>query len=105
MKTTLRDGFGGSHCQCHGDFGNLEVLLVVSDIFNQPELYKKAVKIGTQIVHEVNETGWCCGIPQNEDTPSLMLGLSGIGYGLLRLAAPQKVPPVVVLGKPMGMVK
>ena len=105
IETTLRDGFGGSHCQCHGDFGNLEVLLVASDIFDQPELYKKAVRIGTQIVREVNETGWCCGIPQNEDTPSLMLGLSGIGYGLLRLAAPRKVPPVVVLGKPMGMIK
>ncbi|MEY8348873.1 type 2 lanthipeptide synthetase LanM family protein [Bacillus cereus] len=105
IETTLRDGFGGSHCQCHGDFGNLEVLLVASDILDKPDLYKNAVKIGTEIVHEVNETGWCCGIPQNEDTPSLMLGLSGIGYGLLRLAAPQKVPPVLVLGKPMGTIK
>lgn len=105
IATTLRDGFGGSHCQCHGDFGNLEVLLVASEILGEPDLYKNAVKIGTQVLREVNQTGWCCGIPQNEDTPSLMLGLSGIGYGLLRLAAPQKVPPVLVLGSPMGMVK
>ncbi|QHZ48144.1 MULTISPECIES: type 2 lanthipeptide synthetase LanM family protein [Bacillus] len=101
IQTTLREGFGGSHCQCHGDFGNLEVLLLASDVLKDEKLKKNAMQIGSAIVEEAMDKGWCCGIPQNEETPSLMLGLSGIGYGLLRLAAPEKVPPVVVLGTPL----
>jgi lantibiotic modifying enzyme len=32
--------------------------------------------------------------------PGLMVGLAGIGYGLLRLADPQRVPSVLVLAPP-----
>jgi lantibiotic modifying enzyme len=28
------------------------------------------------------------------------MGLAGIGYGLLRLAAPERVPPVLTLAMP-----
>jgi type 2 lantibiotic biosynthesis protein LanM len=41
-----------------------------------------------------------CGTPNEIETPSLMTGLSGIGYGLLRLAAPDRLPPVQLLWPP-----
>ncbi|WP_081113335.1 type 2 lanthipeptide synthetase LanM family protein [Priestia megaterium] len=101
IKTTLEEGFGGSHCQCHGDFGNIEVLLLASDILCNDDLLEKAQQIGSSIVKEAEESGWFCGIPQNEETPGFMLGLAGVGYGLLRLANPNTVPPVVTLGTPL----
>ncbi|WP_257349958.1 type 2 lanthipeptide synthetase LanM family protein [Pseudalkalibacillus decolorationis] len=100
VDITLREGFGGSHCQCHGDFGNLEVLILASENMDDPRLMDRAQQIGTSILQEANANGWFCGIPQNEETPGLMLGLAGVGYGLLRLVDPSKVPPVVVLGAP-----
>jgi lantibiotic modifying enzyme len=33
-------------------------------------------------------------------SPGLMTGLAGIGYGLLRLARPERVPSVLVLAPP-----
>jgi lantibiotic modifying enzyme len=101
IKTTLEEGFGGSHCQCHGDFGNIEVLLLASDILCNDDLLEKAQQIGSSIVKEAEKSGWFCGIPQNEETPGFMLGLAGVGYGLLRLANPKTVPPVVTLGTPL----
>jgi hypothetical protein len=41
-----------------------------------------------------------CGTPNEIETPSLMTGLSGIGYGLLRLAAPDRLRPVQLLWPP-----
>jgi hypothetical protein len=35
------------------------------------------------------------------ETPGLMTGLAGIGYGLLRLAVPTRVPSVLVLEGPV----
>jgi type 2 lantibiotic biosynthesis protein LanM len=101
INTTLKEGFGGSHCQCHGDFGNLEVLLLASKVLNDQGFLEKAKQIGSSIVEESKNNGWSCGIPQNEETPSLMLGLAGLGYGLLRLASPSKVPSVLTLDAPM----
>lgn len=101
IDTTLKTGFGGSHCLCHGDFGNLEVLLSSGMRLNDEYLKGKAYEFGTKSLLDAKQDGWFCGIPQEEETPSLMLGLSGIGYGLLRLANPDKVPPVVLLAPPV----
>jgi lantibiotic modifying enzyme len=36
------------------------------------------------------------------ESPGLMTGLAGIGYGLLRVAAPARVPSVLTLEGPHG---
>lgn len=100
--TTLKKGFGGSHCLCHGDFGNLEVLLLSGLELKDKFLREKAYEYGTKTLLDARKNGWFCGIPQEEETPSLMLGLSGIGYGLLRLADPYNVPAVVLLEPPVN---
>ncbi len=48
----------------------------------------------------VDEHGWLCGVAWGVETPGLMTGLAGIGYGLLRLAAPEEVPSLLVLEPP-----
>ena len=38
--------------------------------------------------------------PSIVEAPGLLVGLAGIGYGLLRLAYPERVPSVLVLAPP-----
>jgi hypothetical protein len=51
------------------------------------------------------EYGWVTGVPLGVETPGLMTGLAGIGYELLRLAAPERVPSVLLLAPPAGRAK
>ena len=37
-------------------------------------------------LESIRRDGWICGVPSGVETPGLMTGLAGIGYGLLRLA-------------------
>jgi lantibiotic modifying enzyme len=45
----------------------------------------------------IDEHGWISGVPHGVETPGLLLGLAGTGYGLLRMAAPDRVPSVLTL--------
>jgi lantibiotic modifying enzyme len=48
----------------------------------------------------IDRHGPLCATPGGVETPGLMLGLAGIGYGLLRLADPDRVPSVLALEAP-----
>ena len=48
----------------------------------------------------IERDGWLCGTRGGVEAPGLMNGLAGIGYGLLRLAAPERVPSVLALEPP-----
>jgi lantibiotic modifying enzyme len=100
LETTLREGFGGGHCLCHGDLGNVEPLLVAGEVLQAPRWNRLALERAAGILQDVREGGWRCGLPRNTETPGLMMGLAGIGYGLLRLAAPRQVPSVLSLALP-----
>ncbi|MBO9131336.1 type 2 lanthipeptide synthetase LanM family protein [Bacillus sp. 165] len=102
INTTMKEGFGGSHCLCHGDFGNADVLLTAGMELENQEWIEKALKYGTSALLESKARGWSCGIPQEDETPSLMIGMAGIGYGLLRLAHPEIVPSILTLGSPIN---
>jgi lantibiotic modifying enzyme len=53
------------------------------------------------ILDSIARHGWQCGGPQAVEMPGLMLGLAGIGYQMLRLAEPDRVPSVLVLAPPV----
>jgi lantibiotic modifying enzyme len=96
LQTTLTTGFGFSHSLCHGDLGNLELLLQ-SD---EPSWRDTANRLVGAILDSARQHGWRCGTPMGIESPGLMTGLAGIGYGLLRLAAPARVPSVLTLEGP-----
>lgn len=100
LRSTLAAGFGRNHSLCHGDLGNLELLLQAGQRLDDPELAAKAKNLSSIVLQSVKEHGWICGIPLGVETPSLMTGLAGIGYGLLRLAEPGRVPSVLTLEPP-----
>jgi lantibiotic modifying enzyme len=100
LKTTLARGFGGNHSLCHGDLGNLELLLQASQTLDDPQWRVEADRIAAAILSSIDQYGYRCGVPLEVETPGLMTGLAGIGYGLLRLAEPMRVPSVLTLEPP-----
>jgi len=101
LKTTLAHGFGGNHSLCHGDLGNLELLLQASEILDDPQWGYQVQRLAAIILESIGQHSWLCGIPLRVESPGLMTGLAGIGYGLLRLAEPTRVPSVLVLDPPL----
>lgn len=100
LKTTMAHGFGGNHSLCHGDLGNIELLLQASEILDDPQWGHQLNSMAAIILDSINQHGWLCGIPLGVESPGLMTGLAGIGYELLRLAEPTLVPSVLVLEPP-----
>jgi type 2 lantibiotic biosynthesis protein LanM len=101
LKTTLAQGFGGNHCLCHGDLGNLELLLQASLMLKDPQWSMQLECFSSRILGSIERHGWLCGNPMEVQRPGLMTGLAGIGYELLRLAAPTRVPSVLALAPPL----
>ncbi|MEM7516791.1 MAG: type 2 lanthipeptide synthetase LanM [Planctomycetota bacterium] len=100
VQTAIRTGFGVSHCLCHGDMGNVELLLRFLEISKDPKLAATAEQVVSRTLDEIAEKGFRSGVPFNVETPGLMEGLAGIGYGFLRLATEGRIPSVLTLQLP-----
>ncbi|MEV6040705.1 lanthionine synthetase LanC family protein [Nonomuraea sp. NPDC052116] len=97
LTLTRAHGFGRSQCLCHGDFGNLELLLQTAALRNDPELRAEAAGLAHA---SAARQEWACGTVSGVQVPGLMTGLAGIGYGMLRAAGPDRVPAVIALERP-----
>lgn len=102
LRTTLAQGFGGNHSLCHGDLGNLELVAEAGRVLPDSQWQQQTRRLGAMILESIQRDGPLCGVPLAVETPGLMTGLAGIGYGLLRLAAPERVPSVLTLEPPAG---
>jgi lantibiotic modifying enzyme len=96
IDTTLRSGFGSSHCLCHGDLGDLELIRRAAEVVGGGDLSRAADELALRIVADLH-SGWRSGLPHCVESPGLMTGLAGIGYGLLRIIDPESVPCVLLL--------
>jgi len=101
LASTQAHGLGGNHSLCHGSLGNIGALLTAAEALQDPRLTEAARQAGSQLVRQVQGQAWRCGVPDGAETPGLMTGLAGIGYGLLRLASPSDVPDVLSLAAPV----
>jgi len=100
LNTTIQQGFAGNHSLCHGTLGNVELLLTAARLLNRPEDHEALERATALIVGSIEANGWVTAVPFGMETPGLMIGLAGIGYELLRLAEPDKVPSVLLLAPP-----
>jgi len=84
---------------CHGLGGNAEIFLAAHRITGNPEYKAIAEFIGQRAILNIAEARepWPCGVNGGGETPSLMLGLAGIGYFFLRLHDPEGVPSVLMI--------
>jgi type 2 lantibiotic biosynthesis protein LanM len=100
VSTTLLRGSGFSHALCHGDLGNVDLLLTAATALGEPRLQREAERWAAGILHLARNDGWLCATPLGLESPGLMTGLAGIGYELLRLVEPRRVPSVLTLEPP-----
>ena len=100
LETTVAGGFGRNHSLCHGDLGNLELLVYAGQSLGDPRWEREANRRASIIVDDIQRRGWLCGVPLEVETPGLMTGLAGMGYELLRLADSKRVPSVLGLEAP-----
>jgi type 2 lantibiotic biosynthesis protein LanM len=101
IKTTADHGFRGSHCLCHGALGNLDLLLQASRQLRDEQWDAQYKRVAARVLGSGRSAGWICGNPLGVESPGLMTGLAGIGYELLRLARPDRVPCVLLLEPPV----
>ena len=101
-NATVTNGFGRNHSLCHGDLGNLELLIRACQMFGDADSQSQMKRMTSIIFESIEKHGWLCGIPLGVESPGLMSGLAGIGFGLLRAAKPDDVPSPLVLDPPKG---
>ncbi len=100
LQTTLIKGFGRDHSLCHGDLGNLETLLVGSQVLRNPYYWEQVDLLASMLLTSIERDGWRTAAPRGIETPELMTGIAGVGYELLRLADPESIPSVLQLAPP-----
>ena len=101
LRTTLAKGFGANHSLCHGDLGNLDLMLEAARVWPESTWGKEAEHFAACILSRIKRDGWLCGNPLVVESPGLMTGIAGIGYGLLRCAEPANVPSLLSLAPPI----
>lgn len=97
VGTTLESGFGRNHSLCHGDLGNLLFLQRVARALDDRELEGRMGRCAGGVLAGIEEHGFLPGLARGTEPPGLMVGLAGMGWALLRLAEPQRVPDVLTL--------
>ncbi|MPY89041.1 MAG: hypothetical protein GEU99_14070 [Luteitalea sp.] len=100
VETTLREGFEMNHSLCHGALGNLELPMAAGRAFGRTDWQSEVDSATRQILRRLTSCGPICGSLAGIETPGFMNGLAGIGYGLLRLAHPDRVPSVLTMEAP-----
>ncbi|WP_344265170.1 type 2 lanthipeptide synthetase LanM family protein [Streptomyces sodiiphilus] len=85
----------------HGGLGILEALGVLAARGHDDAASALSRRTG-QLLGRLQQHGHRCGTPDHVPSPGLLTGLSGIGYGLLRLGFPDAVPSVLLLGQQDG---
>jgi lantibiotic modifying enzyme len=91
----------GNYSLCHGLAGNADVLLEASRRMPEPGYGQLAIDVGRSglALHARTGAPWPCGVLGGGETPSLLLGLAGIGHFYLRLHDPA-LPTVLLVPMP-----
>jgi lantibiotic modifying enzyme len=101
MRVLTHPAFGpqSDYALCHGRAGNAELLIHAAEALGDETARAAAETVGHQGIEAFcrHDLPWPCGVPGGGETPSLMLGLAGIGYFYLRLYDPVSVPSVLIV--------
>ncbi|HDX9591280.1 TPA: type 2 lantipeptide synthetase LanM family protein [Bacillus pseudomycoides] len=87
IKSIIENGFNTdtTHCLCHGDLGNYEIMRKISKQVENCALEKYLQNIKLKILDSIRLHGIECGLSNKIEVPGFMVGLSGIGLSLLYL--------------------
>ena len=63
LHTTLSQGFGQNHSLCHGDVGNLQLLVQAGQVLKHERWHVEAYRLASPIVESVGGKEYLCGTP------------------------------------------
>ena len=98
LNTTQKHLNWGIDSLCWGTLGRIETLLFASQQLNQSDLLYQAHQATAKLLKRVESEGTFKVFQKYPSTvpyPGFFHGFSGIGYQLLRLAAPTQIPSVL----------
>lgn len=99
LETTLATSTHGTDHICCGNMGRCEFLIEASRRLGRPELFDEARRRASWVVRRAARSGGYrlfAKAPGLTDTPAFFQGIAGIGYALLRLAEPERLPCVLL---------
>lgn len=101
VEASIADELAMNYSLCHGRGGNAETLVEGARILGDPSIVRPAEAIALSGIERYENAGvpWPCGTMGGVSDPGLLLGESGIGMFLLRLARPD-IPSVLFLTVP-----
>lgn len=88
-----------SHCLCHGQLGNAELLLFAGTVLGQRALAGLAAAVAYQVLDNFARQGrtYTSGLRGGGEAWGLLTGNAGIGHFFLRLHDPARTPPILIL--------
>ncbi|MNL18330.1 Lanthionine synthetase C-like protein [compost metagenome] len=98
VSKLMQDGFSDKHDHslCHGVFGNIDILLTAGSVMHEEGWLEQAHDEARRALQRIRDTRVICGLNNAFDLMSFMVGLTGIGYALLRLNNP-RLPSVLAM--------
>lgn len=99
VRSAMAAGDSGPDSLCCGAFARAELLLAAGLRLGRPELVEHAKSLAASVLGRRSPAGafrLLPGHPVEADSPGLFSGVSGVGYQLLRLCDPQRVPSVLL---------
>lgn len=100
-QTTARKGIGHNLSLCHGDIGNLDILRRAAAMLDDADLRETNELKLARALSEIAAGRFPGGLVQTVISMGLMVGISGIGYGILRLLSPDTTPDILMLQGPV----
>lgn len=82
---------------CHGELGHADLLAALGPSLGYDRVTPVLRRRASMVLAVLRQDGPRCATPDGVPTPGLLTGLSGIGYGLLRLGFPDRVPSALLL--------
>lgn len=82
---------------CHGELGRTDVLAALDSLAGNGPAADILRHRSGMVMDVLRRDGPRCATPNGVATPGLLSGLAGIGYGLLRIGFPRRVPSALLL--------
>ncbi len=97
MHSTIKHGFGCSPFYCNGDIGSLEIMDCAAELLRDTELKERCNNTLSTLVGEIIEPSIRAETKSWNKSISLLKGISGYGYILLRKYGESYVPQILLL--------
>jgi len=103
LERMARSPLADSDSLCHGELGNVDTLVTAAEYLNEGRWLAFARQRASDAVRRRRTEGaWHAGVVGAEFAPGLFIGLAGVGFQLLRLAEPDRVPSLLGLATLLG---